>query len=260
METNNCICKTKKSISNSRLLPASHKACTFSVTVISYAPAWRKSAYRNGSLETSLSVETVVRSRNCTFCPSNLNVSCTNECKVTRFQAYAPMVVKFPPFWDITQRRVVILYACFGTTYRSQPECYRLSSWISVPFKTELIGCPETSVHNYHSTLRNITEEHRYNNKLFIKRHHIWCDSWLCQRRVKSGQRSWRRCPWGGSSAAQCYTVYSRKQTSRYIGHGQHTSLTPQFAVWPSAGFLKPLTVSRPHSESPAQRDDPAVR
>jgi hypothetical protein len=25
------------------------------------------------------------------------------------------------------------------------------------------IGCPETSVHNYQSTLRNISEEHRFN-------------------------------------------------------------------------------------------------
>ena len=31
--------------------------------------------------------------------------------------------------------------------------------WISLPLKTGPIGCPETSVRNYHSTLRNIPED-----------------------------------------------------------------------------------------------------
>ena len=52
-------------------------------------------------------------------------------------------------FWDITQRRVVILYRHFETTYRSI-------------LKVELICCPETLVQNYHAMLHNIPEEHRY--------------------------------------------------------------------------------------------------
>jgi hypothetical protein len=44
-------------------------------------------------------------------------------------------------FWDITQRWVVIL-----------------TSW---PLKMGPICCPETSVQNYHSTVRNIPEERR---------------------------------------------------------------------------------------------------
>jgi hypothetical protein len=35
-------------------------------------------------------------------------------------------------------------------------------SWTSWPLKTRPIGCPETSVQKYHSTPRNIPEEHRY--------------------------------------------------------------------------------------------------
>jgi len=36
-----------------------------------------------------------------------------------------------------------------------------LSFWISWPLKMGPIGCPETSVRNYHYTLRNIPEERR---------------------------------------------------------------------------------------------------
>ena len=36
------------------------------------------------------------------------------------------------------------------------------SPWTSLPLKIGLISCPETSVPNYHSTLRKISEEHRY--------------------------------------------------------------------------------------------------
>jgi hypothetical protein len=37
-----------------------------------------------------------------------------------------------------------------------------LSSWTSSPLNIGPIGCPETSVQNYHSVLRNIPEEHRF--------------------------------------------------------------------------------------------------
>jgi hypothetical protein len=52
-----------------------------------------------------------------------------------------------------------------------------LSSWISWFLKMGLIGCPETSVRNYHYTLRNIPEERRSEKlscllKYFIKIYH----------------------------------------------------------------------------------------
>jgi hypothetical protein len=53
-------------------------------------------------------------------------------------------------FWFITQRALVISYRRFGTTYRSRLQC---------PSKTGPIGCPETSVINYHYSLRNNPEE-----------------------------------------------------------------------------------------------------
>jgi hypothetical protein len=57
-------------------------------------------------------------------------------------------------FWGVTQRRVVFVYRRFGTTYRSHLQDF-------VDFLTlEPIRCVETSIQDYHSTLRNITEEH----------------------------------------------------------------------------------------------------
>ena len=50
-------------------------------------------------------------------------------------------------FWDWRQHRMVCR---FGTTYRS-------------PSKMRPIGCPETSVANYHSTPRKIPEECKSN-------------------------------------------------------------------------------------------------
>jgi hypothetical protein len=65
----------------------------------------------------------------------------------------------------------VALYRRFGTTYRSHLQVSRSSSVptfrdnVSVPSsrvkKTGSTDCPETSVQNYHSTLRNIPEERR---------------------------------------------------------------------------------------------------
>jgi hypothetical protein len=64
-------------------------------------------------------------------------------------------------FWDITQRRVVILYRHFGTTYRSHLQESRSKSSWTWPLKMGPISCPETSVKVYHSTLRNIPKERR---------------------------------------------------------------------------------------------------
>jgi hypothetical protein len=83
------------------------------------------------------------------------------------------------PFWDITQRWVVILYRRFGTPYRSifkGQEVFRKSSWTYWPLKMVPIGCTETSVHNYHSTLRNIPEE---------SRSHLHCSGSLKSRKER---------------------------------------------------------------------------
>ena len=52
-------------------------------------------------------------------------------------------------FWSTTKCKVVIPYRRFGTTYRLD---------FSTP-EFEPICCPESSVRNYHRTLRNIPEE-----------------------------------------------------------------------------------------------------
>jgi len=66
-------------------------------------------------------------------------------------------------FWVITQRIVAIPYRRFGTTYRShlQGQEIQLFFLISWPMKIGGTGCPETSVRNYHYTLRNNPEERR---------------------------------------------------------------------------------------------------
>ena len=59
-------------------------------------------------------------------------------------------------FWVIMHRVMVISYRRFGTTYRSHRQASRINPW---PLKTGPIGCPETSVRNYHFSLRNDAEE-----------------------------------------------------------------------------------------------------
>jgi hypothetical protein len=61
---------------------------------------------------------------------------------------------------DITQDIVVLLYRLFGTTYRSHLQGF-LFFLDSIPLKMEPIVCPDTSVHNYHYTLRHFPEERR---------------------------------------------------------------------------------------------------
>ena len=64
-------------------------------------------------------------------------------------------------FWTITQLAVIILYWRFGTSYRSYllrsrtQEAF-LNFW---PHEMGPIRCPETSVRNYHYSLRNNSEE-----------------------------------------------------------------------------------------------------
>jgi hypothetical protein len=65
-------------------------------------------------------------------------------------------------FWDFTQRRLVVSYQNFGTTYRSHFHFkMKNSSWTTWPLKLGPIGCHETSVTNHQSTLRKIQEERK---------------------------------------------------------------------------------------------------
>jgi hypothetical protein len=73
------------------------------------------------------------------------------------FEASAAMLVRFALFSDITQRRAVILYRRFGSTYPSHLQ----GSKSPRPLNMGPTGCPETSVKYYHSTLHNIREERK---------------------------------------------------------------------------------------------------
>jgi hypothetical protein len=66
-------------------------------------------------------------------------------------------------FWDVTQRRVVILHRRFGTTYR-----FYLQGSTS-PLRMGPIRGPETSVRISRSTLRNTSDERRSHNfRVFV--------------------------------------------------------------------------------------------
>jgi hypothetical protein len=76
-------------------------------------------------------------------------------------QASAATFMRSALFWDIMQRRVVILYRRFGTT------CPILKGKKSINQEDFLTfeggtGCSETSVKVYHSALYNIPEELRF--------------------------------------------------------------------------------------------------
>ena len=68
--------------------------------------------------------------------------------RVVCLQTYTTL--KTALFWAIAQRVVVISYRRSGTTY---------GSVFKVAGISESICCPETSVKNYHYTLRNSSEE-----------------------------------------------------------------------------------------------------
>jgi hypothetical protein len=66
-------------------------------------------------------------------------------------------VLRSALLWDSRQRRVIHSYLSFGKDYWFHlPES--ISSLDSLKMKS--IGCPETSVWKYQSTLRDIPEEH----------------------------------------------------------------------------------------------------
>jgi hypothetical protein len=58
-------------------------------------------------------------------------------------------------FFDVTQRRLVVIYRRFAKYYG--PHLQESSG--PSPLKMGPTGCPETSVTKYKSTLRNIPEE-----------------------------------------------------------------------------------------------------
>jgi hypothetical protein len=70
-------------------------------------------------------------------------------------RASLAMLMRTALFWGVTQRRVVILCRRFGTTYRSHLQG-SISPFLGLsdPWYMGPICCPETSVKDYHSTLR----------------------------------------------------------------------------------------------------------
>jgi len=86
---------------------------------------------------------------------SRIHSANTSQCNLICIDTY--LWLRSAVFWDFSQRRVVIPYQRFGTTYRFYLQTSRCVS----PSEDGPIGCTEMSVRNYHSKLRNIPEEHR---------------------------------------------------------------------------------------------------
>ena len=91
-------------------------------------------------------------------------------------------------FWVITQRVVVISYRRLGTNYQSHLQISiilssRVKNQFSWPLKMGQIGCPETSVRNYHHSLCSNPEErsshllvggsHKSRTDLYMWRHGV---------------------------------------------------------------------------------------
>jgi len=74
------------------------------------------------------------------------NFSASNICINQRKDTQRKNTVWSTLFWDLTERGVVILYGRFETSRRSPLQ--------GLPMKMGPIGCPETSVQIYLSTLR----------------------------------------------------------------------------------------------------------
>jgi hypothetical protein len=94
-------------------------------------------------------------------------------------------------FCDITQRVVVISCRRFGTSYWSHLWGLRiLECWNFRPLKMASIGCPETSVRNYHYSLHNNPKQPGSNLlrcgilKSFLLPVHNWCVT-IARARIK---------------------------------------------------------------------------
>jgi hypothetical protein len=75
---------------------------------------------------------------------------------------FSLFILRTSLFWNVTQCRLVVSYWRFGTTYLFLLQGSSGSSCTAWPFKMGPISCPETSVTNYKSTLRNNPEEWRF--------------------------------------------------------------------------------------------------
>jgi hypothetical protein len=153
-------------------------------------------------------------------------------------------------FWDVTQRRVVILYRRFGTTYRSHLQRSRSQRIRRIK---RPIHCPETSVKDYHSALRNILEESGSNiaeeinwvlrificllwwllvaserNRpwLILRRFYYICMEWV-RKRWKVGQLSASCVPRRVTLSVNCCSLQGECLHNAYCCrnvHGRHVS------------------------------------
>ena len=109
-----------------------------------------------------------------TLFTQTLKYICCKSLRYTLFEASAAKCMKTALFWVVTQRVAIIYYRRFGD----------FGFW---PLEMGPIGCPETSVRNYHYSLRNNPEERSfYTNTV---------SDWFLYRPSKRNHLHYTGCP-----------------------------------------------------------------
>jgi hypothetical protein len=87
------------------------------------------------------------------------------------FQASTTVSMRCALFWDFTQRRMVLPYRRFGTTYQSHLDKSSSLNCLTSQDGIVPIGCPETSLRNYYSTLGKTPKEPRSQSGFMITKY-----------------------------------------------------------------------------------------
>ena len=130
--------------------------------------------------------------------------------------------VRSPLFFHIKQRTAVILYRRFGTKYRSLLQGSRSRRRLFDTWRWP-IGCPETSVRNCHSTLRNTKEERGSNPRQGgnLKSHIVFCDFSVSSSKYRDG-----------SQIPSCCCMFLLHPSKlHFIKMNFHHILSPNFAI-----------------------------
>jgi hypothetical protein len=158
-------------------------------------------------------------------------IDCTSVAKILR-----DFLLRSALFWDLTQCHVVILFWRFGTTYQSHPQKWRsirrkgnFSFWTSWHLKLGMIHCPETSVKDYHSTLRKIPEERTSHQRRSgsLKSKILYCPLKLSMFASAEYAQVWQLWTITKRTREQCYAVPTFRNM-RYCVHMLWSSSAPE--------------------------------
>jgi len=128
------------------------------------------------------------------------------------------------------------------------------SSWISWPLKLGPIGCPETSVRNYHHTLRKITEERRSKRPILLCWNGENCEFiWRCvTSQLTVSCPFWKCCAVCHIPKADCFVLEGlfvetpRGNVQDTVGHTDSTrDLLGAALSWETAALTVAICLPR---------------